>query len=244
LKKSLRMWRTRIEVARSDPAHRWRGGLEHELEFWDRWFATKGLDWPDDYRARLGSETSLQPELVALLQPIPDRELRLLDIGAGPLTTLGKRMEGRQLSIVATDALGDQYAKLFERYGVPAPAVRTIACAGEELADRFPPKHFHLVYAQNSLDHSIDPMRIIRGAVRLARSDGYVVLVHYLREAERETYNGLHQWNFELRDGKALLWRPGTRYELAGELAEAASVTASLPVEGRVRIVIRPKPGI
>src|ERR1700704_3300833 len=108
----LRMRRKRIEVSRSNPALRWREGVTSELQFWEEYLETKGSRWPDQYRDRLAPDTPLQPELVELLQPMQDRELQLLDIGAGPLTVLGKRMEGRVVSIVATDALGEEYEKL------------------------------------------------------------------------------------------------------------------------------------
>lgn len=177
-----------------------------------------------------------------------DRELRLLDIGAGPFTVLGKKMDGRVLSIVATDALGDEYEKLLEHHRL-CPPVRTTACMGEDLLDRFPRNYFHLVYARNSLDHSIDPLSIIRGAIQLARPDGCVVLFHHRCEAEKAAYYGLHQWNFDLRAGKTLLWRPGTQYQLDKELAELATVNSTLLPDrrpahrhrGDINIVLRPR---
>lgn len=63
-------------MARSDPAERWHGGLEYALDFWDRWFASRGLQWPDEYRKPIAADTPLQPELAELLGRQPDRELR------------------------------------------------------------------------------------------------------------------------------------------------------------------------
>jgi SAM-dependent methyltransferase len=254
LREWLRMRRKRIEVSRSNPAQRWRDGVTDEIKFWEEYLETKGLRWPDQYRARLAPDTPLQPELTELLQPVQDRELRLLDIGAGPLTVLGKRMDDRVVSIVATDALGEEYEKLLERYGLHPP-VRTIACMGEKLLDLFPRNYFHLVYARNSLDHSLDPPLIIRSAIQLARADGCVVLRHHSREAEKAAYYGLHQWNFDLRDGKTLLWRPGTEYHLEQELLELATVSSTRVADRRqhirgagegedISIVLRPRIGV
>src|SRR5215469_1943304 len=99
IKRAIQLWRIRREVARSHPKERWQHGLDHEAEFWDRWIATRGLTWPDEYRERIAPDTPLQAELAKLLQCCPDHELRLLDIGAGPLTVLGKNMLGRKLEI-------------------------------------------------------------------------------------------------------------------------------------------------
>ncbi|MGH7905313.1 MAG: class I SAM-dependent methyltransferase [Candidatus Binataceae bacterium] len=236
-KKSLKLWSKRIEVARSDPARRWAGGIDYELDFWEQWCATKGLEWPDEYRRRIAADTPLQPELAELLGPLPDLELRILDIGAGPLTIIGKTMTGHRLSITATDALGEDYARMLERHAIE-PIVRTLKCRGEELITRFPPDHFHLAYAQNSLDHTIDPLSIIRDALRLARPGGYVVLLHQFREGERALYDGLHQWNFDEKDGRPLLWRPGTRFDLKRELAPMSEVS-SQRAGAHLRIVLK-----
>lgn len=249
LKKLLSVRRRRIEVSRLEPAQLWREGVTDELKFWEEYFETKGGEWPDQYRARLAYDTPLQSELTELLAPVRDRELRLLDIGAGPLTFLGKKMGGRSVSIVATDALGDEYDKLLDHFGL-RPPVRTIACMGEKLVDRFPRNYFHLVYARNSLDHSIDPLSIIRGAIQLTRPDGCVVLLHHPCEGKKQVYQGLHQWNFDLRGKKTLLWRPGTGYHLEQELADLATVSStrlagkrSTPRGGDIRIVLRPRIG-
>ena len=42
LKKSLRMRRKRIEVSQSNPAQRWRDGVNSELKFWEQFLEEKG----------------------------------------------------------------------------------------------------------------------------------------------------------------------------------------------------------
>lgn len=243
LGKSLRLRWKRGELLRSSLEERWRDGVREELEYWKKVLATKGLEWPDAYRELLAPDTPLQSELTELLQPTQDRELRLLDIGAGPLTVLGKTMPGRSLSIVATDALAEEYDKLLNYYGVQPP-VRTIECPGEQLLERFSRNYFHLVYARNCLDHSIDPLSIIRIAIQLTRPDGCVVLHHWPCEAERAGYAGLHQWNFDFRRGKTLLWRPGTRYHLETDLANIVSVSSRVLGNQCIHTVLRPAAGV
>jgi hypothetical protein len=65
--------------------------LRDELRFWDRWFRKKGLEWPDDYRTRLNPNAPLAEDYRQLIDHLPQDEIRILDVGAGPLTVIGKR---------------------------------------------------------------------------------------------------------------------------------------------------------
>lgn len=103
---------------------KWNDGLHGELQFWQDWFATKGSHWPDDYAARLDPDTQLWPDLCDLL---PEGNARILDVGAGPMTILGKKCPGREVSITAVDALTPAYDVLIREAGVNPP-VRTLHC--------------------------------------------------------------------------------------------------------------------
>jgi hypothetical protein len=96
---------------RTDAGRRlvWREkGVEHELDFWTRWFESEGLHWPDDYRRRLDPEAPLEEELVAdRLDALPGDTVAILDVGAGPLTFLGKRHPRKALELTPIDALAD-----------------------------------------------------------------------------------------------------------------------------------------
>jgi hypothetical protein len=61
--------------------------------------------------------------------------------------------------------------------------------------------------------------------VAVARPGGYVVLRHAVNEAVTEDYEQLHQWNFNERDGRCLVWRrPGRHRDVAVELGDRADV--------------------
>ena len=172
---------------------RWRKGIGSEAEFWDSYFRTRGLEWPDDYRERLDPDRPLQPRPAALLPAGTD--LRVLDVGAGPLTYLGKKVEGRQISITAVDPLADTYDELLAKYDV-RPVVRTTKLEAEHLDRQFAPGTFDLVFARNCIDHSFDPERAILNMVGVVKDHCYVLLEHRPNEAETNKYTGLHQWNF------------------------------------------------
>jgi hypothetical protein len=207
--------RVRNRVTPSGPEFEklWEHGIESELGFWRTYLATEGGDWPDEYTSRMDPSAPVQPHLVELL---PDKELvRILDVGAGPLTDVGKVWPGHTVEVRAVDALADEYNALLQEEDV-TPPVLTEQCRSEELADMFEPDTFDLVCAINTLDHSYDPMAAIGQMVTIGRT---IYLEHHTNEAEVEGYWGLHQWNFDVVDDRCMLWRPGEKHDLAEELA-------------------------
>ncbi len=203
----------------------WRSGLSDEIAFWDKWFETEGLQWPENYRDRLNPDLPLQPHLIEHLQRVSDPEVSILEVGAGPLTTVGKRWAGRTVRIVAVDPLADEYDRIMARRGI-VPPVRTTWCHGELLRERFQRNSFDLVWAINSLDHSYDPLRIMEQCLDVVKVGHDVFLSHNENEAENENYIGLHQWNFCTdKAGHFVLWNKRRRIDVTERVAAFARVT-------------------
>lgn len=181
----------------------WRANLHTEVGHWDDWFATKGGRRRELYLKKLDPNRELDPLLAKLLPP-GVQPVDLLDVGAGPLTVLGKKCKGRTLRIVAIDPLAQAYDKLLSKHGV-TPPVRTIRGDAEQLSAQFGRESFDLVYAQNCIDHSYSPEAAILEMVRVVRKDGFVVLKHSANEAEKQRYEGLHQWNLCQEDGDLII---------------------------------------
>ena len=169
------------------PVDRWRAGLAAELNYWREVLKTGG-GWPDDIRARRDPTTPLQAEIVALLPDKP--RVRILDVGAGPMTILGKVWPGHEVEIQAIDALGPEYNAVLDELGIEPP-VRTLHAQAESLPAWL--GYFDLAYARNSLDHGYDPLRAI---AQMLDAAPVVRLEHVVRVAELERHAGLHQWNF------------------------------------------------
>ena len=150
------------------------------------------LDWPEEYAERLNPRDDAhraadrRPGWPVYL----GQTVSILYVGAGPMTTLGKKYPGQDApSVTAVDPLADEYGtRLLDQAGV-VPPVRTLAGRGEELLERFAPESFDVAYARNSLDHSDDPARVIANMVRLVRPGGCVALRHYRTEGETEQYH-------------------------------------------------------
>jgi SAM-dependent methyltransferase len=199
-------------------AQTWERELGSELTFWKEYIDSGGLEWPEEYAERLDPSAPLREHLIAdRLPDISSATVSILDVGAGPITTLGKTHPDKTLAITAVDPLAADYDRLLEQ-GALTPPVRTLPCRGEDLLDNFYPESFDVAYARNSLDHGDDPLLIIRNMVRLVRPGGLVALRHYRTEGETELYSGLHQWNFEIQDGDLLVWSHWARHNVTRTL--------------------------
>ena len=174
--------------------------LKGEVEFWRKWLTTKGMFWPEDYRARFDPGRVLDGHLAPYVDRVDGDHVRILDVGSGPLTKLGKTHPSKRLEITATDLLANDYDRLLAELGV-VPPVRTVHADAERLVDRFGACAFDVVHAQNCIDHTADPHRAIDQMVAVTRPGGYVVMYHAENEGKREQYNQLHQWNFTCEDG-------------------------------------------
>jgi SAM-dependent methyltransferase len=212
-------------------------GLAYEQGFWDRYLRTGGDRWREDFRSRLDPNTPLADYHRRFVDEIPGDEVRILDVGAGPLTLLGKTHPTKRLSITAVDVLAPEYDRLLARHGI-TPPVRTIYAAAEDLPSCFAPDSFDLVNAQNCVDHMENPLAAIEGMLTVVRPGGWVVMDHAENEAEREGYRGLHQWNFTVSDGEFLIrGRPGVT-NVTRHLAPRAAVL-SYVTDGWVQVHIR-----
>jgi ubiquinone/menaquinone biosynthesis C-methylase UbiE len=201
----------------------WSSGVVHELAFWSSWLQTSGLSWPASYTQRLSPDTEIDPALGAMLEQVGNGAT-ILDVGAGPVTALGKKWKQCEFSIRAVDPLAGLYDALLEMNGV-IPIVRTEFAVAEELSTFFAPASFDIVHCRNALDHSFDPLRGLIEMLRVAKVGGTVMLRHNRNEAENEKYAGFHQFNLDARDGTFVIWNRSAEIVVADRLPIEAEIT-------------------
>jgi SAM-dependent methyltransferase len=203
----------------------WESSLPEEVRFWANALSDPSTHWiPEEFSQRTDPSLPLQQELQDLLGQDCGPTVRILDVGAGPLTRLGKVWVGKTIEIVATDPLATEYDRILSEVGLK-PLVRTIAVQGEMIAEHFSAGSFDLAYASNSLDHAKNPVEVIRQMGKVIKDGGHLYLWHFVNCGIGERYQGLHQWNFSgstndlfIDDGRtktSLRSALGPDYELA-----------------------------
>ncbi len=228
----------------------WLNGIPDEIRFWRHYLGSQGHDFHGDFSFRLRPDTEIgerDDKLARALSSMEIPRVRLLDVGAGPLTNLGKKLPGVEVEMVPCDPLADVYGWLLDENGI-TPPVRTKFADAENLSEFFGWGDFDAVHCANALDHSYDPLNGILEMLKVVSTRGFVQLGHWENEAEYEKYGGFHQWNFTERDGDFVIWNRGARISLRERMGDHLDITVwRIPVAENSRDWIlaqfRKKPG-
>lgn len=200
----------------------WSEGISSELVFWDGWLASRG-NGSEEFRFRLDPDAELQEDIKCILYMVmhgkKNRVARILDVGAGPLTWLGKRYNGVPVVILAVDALARPFKDLLKKHGI-IPPVLTQHCKSEDISGLNLFK-FDLITARNTLDHSQNPMKVIMDMPGLLIPGGMIYLEHIINEGECSQYEGFHQWNFNLVDDHLILSSRDERFDVTEMFLQA-----------------------
>jgi hypothetical protein len=195
-----------------------------ELDFWKQYIQTGGLDWKDEFKLRTDPQSPLKEDpILDYLRERPSDSISILDVGAGPLTVLGKTYPGKVLNITAVDPLADPYNRMLQEVGI-TPPIPTVPGEGETLLARFAAESFDIAFARNALDSSYDPALTIKNMLAVVKENGLVLLKHKMNEAENSGYRGSPQWNFAIKQGRLVVWNRTARYDIAEILGETADL--------------------
>jgi hypothetical protein len=170
----------------------WEQSLKEELEFWRQWMTEARFCQLRE--ARLTPHRELQADFRELITAPEGALVRILDVGSGPLSTLGTVWPGRHVELCLADPLAEAYNELLIESGLPQHA-RVTNAHGERLSEVFVADSFDLVHSANALDHAYDPLRCLQNMVSVCKRGAWVVVISVENEAERQHYQGLHQWN-------------------------------------------------
>ena len=155
---------------RTDPVRGRRRALDEEIGYWAEWLDTRGGRFSDDFARRFEPDAEVEDgALRAVLAGVPGTP-SVLDVGAGPVSSVGARLDGRALDLVPVDPLADAYDGALRRRHL-VPPVRTQRVAGEALTRTFGEGRFDVAYARNSLDHAVDPVAVVEEMLRVVPPD-------------------------------------------------------------------------
>ncbi len=187
-------------------------GAEEEVAFWRGAFERYKNDPSKSYiGVKLDPDRPLQGEIAERVRISVDGEqkiARILDVGCGPLSTVGKKADGLDVELVGLDPLADEYQMLIDEAGLKSPHT-SVAGFAEKASEYFGEGSFDYVHAENSLDHVQDAERAVAELQKTCRPDAVFFFRVFVNEGEHNHYSGLHQWNFDSYNGKVIFWRPG-----------------------------------
>lgn len=209
----------------------WESGIGEEVGFWAYWLANGGAEYAEDFRFRFAAASLLQEHITAVLPLTLGQTVQILDVGAGPLTYLGKQWPGHAVQITAIDPLAEAYDKLLRKYGL-TPPVRTQKGVGECLVEQFGEDRFDLVHARNCIDHGYDPCRAIEQMVAVTKPGGLVYMHHAVDEAKAQNFQGFHRWNLFSKEGDLYVGNLTREINVSAVLHPVADVETQLFDEG------------
>ncbi|MEW6126846.1 MAG: glycosyltransferase [Acidobacteriota bacterium] len=204
----------------------WKNNQLREVDFWRQYVNTGGLQWQSDFKFRTDPQAVLQEAVIIdYLRETDHESIAILDVGAGPLTTLGKIYPGKILHITAVDPLAQVYRQILKDAGI-APPVETVAGEAETILAQFDAKSFDIAFARNALDSSYDPILAIQNMFAVVKENGCVLLKHKINQAEQFDYRGSQQWNFSIKQGRFVIWDRTAEYDIAELLGDRADLDA------------------
>jgi len=135
-------------------------------------------------------------------------KVSVLDVGSGPITTLGCLLPKTQVELIATDCYADAYNEVLDEFGLDVP-VRPRPIPAKQLFEEFGADRFDLVHCRNALDHMADPIKCLQVMASVTKSNGYIWIDVFSREGSSSGYEEMHQWDVYMGpDGCVMLDGP------------------------------------
>jgi len=214
-------------LRRLNPNYRKSFDYPEESQYW-KYLLTHLETCPPELKAdflnRMNPNRPLQEPFTNLIRPLPE-PWRILDVGCGPLSTVGLWVENKKIELIGADPLADEYTNSLKEAGI-APNCQLVKTDCLDLVQRFS-QGFSITTSNNALDHAPEPLQIIRQMAMVTAPNGYVRLRHVENEGIRERYHGLHQWNFSIKKGVPTLSDGSIVQALPDNLPELELVQAT-----------------
>lgn len=136
------------------------------------------------------------------------KEVKIADLGAGPVCTLGNLWAGVKIEIYASDTLAVEYNKLVDYQNCKL----IIPIEYQDMQNlSYPDNFFDVVHCVNALDHVKDVKKAISEMKRVCKPGGFVYLRHGHNQKKANGGKG-HFWDAKARgffDGKTLVTLDG-----------------------------------
>lgn len=145
--------------------------------------------------------------------PLPDyfkemvgekKKVKIAEVGAGPINTIGNYLDGVEVEIYASDNLQPEYEELWKEHGA-TPLIPVEYQDMERLS--YDTNVFDIVHCRNALDHTRNLFAAVKQLKRVCKRGGWVYLAH--APGQKTKYGGKHYWNFEEVVDELYVMMPG-----------------------------------
>ena len=186
-------------------------GQRMEISFWKNLIGNKKHKYKEEFMARINKNREVRGYHREILDQIYKEDLRILDVGSGPITKIGYYYNDQKLNITACDPNAKAYNELLERSQLESP-VKTIFAEGEKLSTTLTGK-FDWINCENALDHMEDPDKALQEMKKLLAPQGMISLFHEINEGIHRAYTGYHKWNICSDNRRSFsIWNPLHKY--------------------------------
>ena len=170
--------------------------VQHAIDYYRDRFTNHFDSYQEPYQKWM-IRRPIRQELACLFGS--KESVRVLDVGCGPITTLGCYLPEVDVHFDAVDILADVYNDLIDEFGFQIP-VRPIQGSAKDLVRLFGRDRFDLVHCRNSLDHMEDVQSALRAMVAVTKPGGFIHIEVYDHEGRANRYEDMHQWDIYLSD--------------------------------------------
>jgi SAM-dependent methyltransferase len=120
------------------------------------------------------------------------KEVKIAELGAGPVNTIGNEWPGVEVLIYASDVFASEYITFWEKSG-KSPLVPVVYEDMEHLT--YPDEMFDIVHCRNAVDHTPNPLKAIEEMKRVCKKGGWVYMAH--APGQKTRYGGMHSVDYE-----------------------------------------------
>lgn len=132
------------------------------------------------------------------------KSLYTLEIGSGPNSNLSYWVDNKLLKVIAIDPLADVYKKIMKKLNYKYP-ITPIKIKAEDLMKYFKKETFHIIFAQNSLDHAENPLLCFKNAYNLLKKGGFLFVCSNIKEGSRKLWLGMHKFDIYVENNELFL---------------------------------------
>jgi len=175
---------------------------DEEKDYWYR-HIQNSIYWQSQKSEGLFLEDELRREIISIPHLRKQQTLNIIDLGCGPISTLGTKDNKYKINLLGVDPLTNFYTEILDKHYLsrPHPAINMECENIGDIADSL----FDVVFSRNALDHSESPDLILEGAKKICKNNGLIHIRMYENEATSVGYNGLHQWDATYADNDVIM---------------------------------------